>query len=229
MIKCCETINCLRNYVLKYFGINDAIQCFNCCNCSLRNEEKDMTNEAILLIKCVEEAKESCGKEIIIETLMGLNKEILKGLRTVYFKTFGALKNYKKEDIEILMDKMIMDGYLYQETKYFYTVIKIGNISSLKEKNKSIIISKKVNNEDIESKNNILEIKDLEILTNEGRRLLEIFRNLRMEIAKEKCKSPYSIFTDKDLVELCLKMPINNDELKKIHIINNDEVINYGY
>jgi superfamily II DNA helicase RecQ len=71
MEKYCYTTECLRNYILKYFGENSEKPCKDCGNCLREFETLDMTDAAKKIINCVYEAKGRYGKGIIIDTVVG--------------------------------------------------------------------------------------------------------------------------------------------------------------
>jgi ATP-dependent DNA helicase RecQ len=71
MEKYCYTTECLRNYILKYFGENPDKPCGDCGNCLHEFETLDMTDEAKKIINCVYEANGRYGRNIIIDTVSG--------------------------------------------------------------------------------------------------------------------------------------------------------------
>ena len=71
MERYCYTTECLRNYILKYFGENPKKPCQDCGNCLREFETLDMTEAAKKVINCVYEAKGRYGRQIIIDTVAG--------------------------------------------------------------------------------------------------------------------------------------------------------------
>lgn len=57
----CFTNECLRAYILRYFGEYGDNYCGNCSNCLTQFEEKDVSETAKNLIGCVKTARRSYG------------------------------------------------------------------------------------------------------------------------------------------------------------------------
>ena len=71
MERYCYTTECLRNYILKYFGKIRKKPCQDCGNCLREFETLDMTEADQKVINCVYEAKGRYGRQIIIDTVAG--------------------------------------------------------------------------------------------------------------------------------------------------------------
>ncbi len=52
-------------------------------------------------------------------------------------------------------------------------------------------------------------------------------RQLRMEIAREESVPPYIIFSDKTLLELCVRLPFNGEEMQKVVGIGGNKYARY--
>ena len=58
--------------------------------------------------------------------------------------------------------------------------------------------------------------------------LLQILRDLRKKIAKQKSLPPFVIFQDPSLDEMCTHYPISLDELKKIQGVGSGKAMKFG-
>ena len=67
----CFTHDCLREYILKYFGEYGKSYCGNCLNCQTEFEEQDVSREARAMIRCVESSGQRYGVNVILDTLRG--------------------------------------------------------------------------------------------------------------------------------------------------------------
>ena len=54
-------------------------------------------------------------------------------------------------------------------------------------------------------------------LTKAGFELFEHLRQLRLTIAREEAMPPYIIFSDKTLIDMCVKTPSNRDEMMNVN------------
>lgn len=201
----CKTTRCLRNYILEYFGEKTGAPCDNCGNCHREYQEVDMTAEAKTVINCVFETKGGYGLTIVLGILMGANRARLKEIHAENYKTYGALKEKSEAELRQLITQLILDGYIRQ-TEDRYSVLKMGDISPLKEENAHVIIRKydeKESEKEVKTRKN----KSTDSLTSAGYELFEKLRTLRLEIAREESMPPYIIFSDKTLIDMCMKMP----------------------
>jgi ATP-dependent DNA helicase RecQ len=73
----CFTNECLRDYILKYFGEYGSNYCGNCSNCMTQFEQVDVTEIARALISCVESSRQRYGTTVIIDTVHGANTCLL--------------------------------------------------------------------------------------------------------------------------------------------------------
>lgn len=222
----CRTAECLRNYILAYFGEKTAAPCDNCGNCHREYREVDMTAEAKWVINCVAETKGRYGQAIVVGTLLGANRARLKELGTVNYKSYGKLKDRTETEIKMLIGQLILDRYLYQ-TDDPYRVLKMGDISSLKNEGARIIM-KIFEEKEPSRRQKSGKGRSTDSLTSAGFELFEILRNLRLEIAREESMPPYIIFSDKTLIDMCVKVPQNPSELLKVSGVGTAKSAKYG-
>ena len=73
MIDFCESKECLRSFILKYFGEGNVREyCTNCSNCLNNDELRDYTIEAQKVLSCVYRTKERYGISVLIDILLGM-------------------------------------------------------------------------------------------------------------------------------------------------------------
>ena len=65
-------------------------------------------------------------------------------------------------------------------------------------------------------------------LTPLGCQLFEELRGLRREIAKESGFPPYRVFSDRTLVDMCVKLPVNEDEMLGVFGVASVKYEKYG-
>jgi len=76
----CHTADCLREYILRYFGETPENYCGNCGNCSRNFEEADVTCEAQLLVEGIARTGQRFGAKMVLDILRGSgNARILSG------------------------------------------------------------------------------------------------------------------------------------------------------
>lgn len=226
MERYCYTTECLRNYILKYFGENPKKPCQDCGNCLREFETLDMTEAAKKVINCVYEAKGRYGKQIIIDTVAGAKTARLEEIGTVRYKSYGVLAGTNKNLLRRLIEQLVLEGYLRVGD---YQVLKLGDISGLKNPEASVFV--KITDEDKQPEKTAKtkkKAKSVETLTSSGYKLFERLKKLRLEIAREESMPPYIIFSDKTLIDMAAKMPASKPEMLDVSGVGENKFAKYG-
>ena len=226
MERYCYTTECLRNYILKYFGENPEKPCQDCGNCLREFETLDMTEAAKKVINCVYEAKGRYGKQIIIDTVAGAKTARLEEIGTVRYKSYGVLAGTNKNLLRRLIEQLVLEGYLRVGD---YQVLKLGDISGLKNPEASVFV--KITDEDKQPEKTAKtkkKAKSVETLTSSGYKLFERLKKLRLEIAREESMPPYIIFSDKTLIDMAAKMPASKPEMLDVSGVGENKFAKYG-
>lgn len=226
MERYCYTTECLRNYILKYFGENPEKPCQDCGNCLREFETLDMTEAAKKVINCVYEAKGRYGKQIIIDTVAGAKTARLEEIGAVHYKSYGVLAGTNKNLLRRLIEQLVLEGYLRVGD---YQVLKLGDISGLKNPEASVFV--KITDEDKQPEKTAKtkkKAKNVETLTSSGYKLFERLKKLRLEIAREESMPPYIIFSDKTLIDMAAKMPASKPEMLDVSGVGENKFAKYG-
>jgi ATP-dependent DNA helicase RecQ len=224
----CNTTECLRNYILNYFGEEIAKPCDNCSNCLREFEELDMTYEAKQIINCVYEAKGRYGKTVILDTVYGAKTAKLTEYGTTKYKTYGILKDKNKNLLKRLISQMQMEGYLIEFGEYH--LLKMGPaMQQLKAADTRVLIKisedeKKPITTSLKSK----KVRPTDALTSLGFALFDELRMLRLEIAREENMPPYIVFSDKTLIDMSAKMPADKEEMLRASGVGEVKYSKYG-
>jgi ATP-dependent DNA helicase RecQ len=226
MERYCYTTECLRNYILKYFGENPEKPCEDCGNCMREFETLDMTDAAKKIINCVYEAKGRYGKRIIIDTVAGAKTARLEEIGATDYKSYGTLATVNKNLLNRLIEQLVLEGYLLVGD---YQVIKLGNILELKKTGTKVLV--KITDEDKlpeRATKTKKTSKGMESLTSAGFKLFDKLRELRLEIAREEGMPPYIIFSDKTLIDMAAKVPTSKSEMLAVSGVGENKYVKYG-
>ena len=226
MERYCYTTECLRNYILKYFGENPEKPCQDCGNCLREFETLDMTEAAKKVINCVYEAKGRYGRQIIIDTVAGAKTARLEEIGAAHYKSYGVLAGTNKNLLRRLIEQLVLEGYLRVGD---YQVLKLGDISGLK--NPEASVSVKITDEDKQPEKTAKtkkKAKSVETLTSSGYKLFERLKKLRLEIAREESMPPYIIFSDKTLIDMAAKKPSSKPEMLDVSGVGENKFAKYG-
>ena len=222
----CYTTECLRNYILKYFGENPKKPCDDCGNCLRQFETLDMTDEAKKIINCIYESRGRYGKNIIMDTVLGAKTARLEEIGASKYKSYGVLESSNKTLLRRLIEELLLEGYIQTGE---YQVLKLGDISKLKLKDTKVLVKitdeDKVTNRKLQPKKNI---KGMDSLTSSGFKLFDKLKELRLEIAREEKMPPYIVFNDKTLIDMCAKMPTTKSDMLNVSGVGENKYGKYG-
>lgn len=226
MERYCYTTECLRNYILKYFGENPEKPCGDCGNCLHTFETLDMTDAAKQIINCVYESRQRFGKTIIIDTVAGAKTARLAEIGAVNYKSYGVLASINKKLIRRLVEQMVAEGYLRVGD---YQVVKLGNFQALKDPETTVMV--KITDDDKlpqRAEKTKKKTNGKDALTAAGFKLFDKFRELRLQIAREENMPPYIIFSDKTLIDMAVKMPRSKSEMLEVSGVGENKYGKYG-
>lgn len=222
----CYTTECLRNYILKYFGEDPKKPCDDCGNCLRQFETLDMTDEAKKIINCIYESRGRYGKNIIMDTVLGAKNARLEEIGASKYKSYGVLESSNKTLLRRLIEELLLEGYIQTGE---YQVLKLGDISKLKLKDTKVLVKitdeDKATNRKLKPKKNI---KGMDSLTSSGFKLFDKLKELRLEIAREEKMPPYIVFNDKTLIDMCAKMPTTKSDMLNVSGVGENKYGKYG-
>ena len=192
-----------------------------------------MTYEAKWIINCIAETKGRYGVNAVIGTVLGLDRARLREMGTTEYKSYGKLKNSNEELLKQLVTEMIFEGYISQ-TEDRYGILKIGDISKLKNEDahvfvktaESTLIFKDVESTNTKSKERAA--KKTDCLTKAGFELFDLLKKVRLEIARKEALPPYIVFSDKTLIDMCVKLPNDKSSMLKVSGVGEVKYEKYG-
>ena len=227
MERYCQTTECLRNYILAYFGEHPTAPCGNCGSCNNDFDEVDMTDAAKWMINCVAELHGRYGKAILFGTLQGANRARLRELGAERFKSFGRMKDTPRETLERLLAQLLEDGYLVQSDDQ-YAVLHIGDIAPLKAGGQVLVKLPPQREPEQARAPKPKRRSPMDALTSAGLELFNQLRQLRFDTAQREGLPPYVVFGDKSLVDMCLRAPRRAEDMLGIYGMGERKYEKYG-
>ena len=222
----CYTTECLRNYILKYFGEDPKKPCDDCGNCLRQFETLDMTDEAKKIINCIYESRGRYGKNIIMDTVLGAKTARLTEIGATEYKSYGVLESSNKNLLRRLIEELLLEGYIATGE---YQVLKVGDISRLKNTETKVLV--KITDEDKMAKRKEKPKKNkkgMDSLTSAGFKLFDKLKELRLEIARAEKIPPYIVFNDKTLIDMCAKIPTTKSDMLNVSGVGENKYGKYG-
>lgn len=240
----CATKDCLRGYILKYFGEKPGNYCGNCTNCNTNFETMDITEEAKKIISCVARMKERFGVVTIIGVLQGSKNEKILRSKLDQLSTYGISKMSTSQLRDIIDHLILYEALIKTDEKY--PIIKLGpNAGDILSGQEAIImklakqepekkatkhVNTKKNNDEVTQvakSNNDTNTKDQssKALASD---LFEKLKEVRLNLANEQGVPAFVILHDSSLTDMCAKRPKTMDDLMKVSGIGKVKAQKFG-
>lgn len=213
------TKECLRRFILQYFGEAAVGFCGNCSNCLTEFETVDMTVDAQKILSCILRTGQRFGAKMICDILRGSENKKLLSFGLQKQSTYGLLKDLKEQEVRDRIDALLAQGYLRTTEGEFpalrvessakeilYNGLEVKMKVPKKKKHKVTSIGVETGNED----------------------LFTVLRELRTEIAKEEKVPAYVIFSNATLLDMCEKKPTTEAELLGVTGVGETKLSRYG-
>ena len=225
----CFTHDCLREYILKYFGEYGKSYCGNCLNCQTEFEEQDVSQEARAMIRCVESSGQRYGVNVILDTLRGASTAKIRQYEMDGNPEYGVCAKIPAHRLRQIFNYLVLKEYLYL-TDDGYTIVKLTAASrSLLEE--AHILTMKMSKEletKKKEKRSRLPKSAVGELGEQDEPLFQKLRALRLEIAREEKIPPYMVFSDKTLIHMCILKPGNEEEMLNVTGVGRHKYEKYG-
>lgn len=233
------TKECLRKYILNYFGEKTHMDCHNCGNCDADFEKHDVTELGRQVVNCVYEVRQRFGINIVLGVLRGSKNAKIVRYGFEGLKTYGKLADYAESTLRQVIDALLQEDILIQ-TADRYPVLCLGeNYVKLKDEQFQLTIKTEVrksaesgetagNGERAGAKGKFKGALGKGALDDAGFALFEKLRQKRLALAKEERVPPYIVFSDKTLVDMCLKRPQTKEEMLQVSGVGASKLEKYG-
>lgn len=234
----CYTRECLRDYILRYFGEYGSNYCGNCQNCLTQFETVDVTAEARALAGCVSACRQRYGINVILDTVHGANTAKIRQYHMEKNPFYGSLSKVPMPRLRQIMNHLLLQEYL-TVTNDSYAIVQLTEKSEVLlsgQASKETIMMKLVREQEgtagqakaAGERKKKRKTAGAVVLTEEDEHLFENLRGLRAEIAREEKVPPYIVFSDKTLVFMSRIKPKNREEMLQVTGVGEYKLERYG-
>lgn len=227
----CFTHECLRDYILRYFGEYGSNYCENCSNCLTEFVETDVSKEAGEIIQCVKACHQRYGVTVILDTLRGASTAKIRQYQMEENPCYGSCREIPIYRLRQIFHYLLEKGYLSLSNDA-YTLVKLTGQSEILLQPDAVLIMKMAREEKrkpkTEKESKKTKTKTSGVLSQEDEPLFQRLRQLRMEIAREEKVPPYIVFSDKTLVHMCIIKPHDKEEMLTVSGVGEHKYTKYG-
>ena len=241
MVFYATTTDCLRSFILRYFGEEAPAWCGNCSNCLADFEERDERTNALKIVSCVARVRqqarargsyaESVGAGSIVDILRGSSSARVLERGWDELSTYGIMRDVPVPQIRSLIDELVYRGILAR-TAGSYPTITLTELSGpfLRSTEPLLVRVAKGSPRPQRTERTRRDVTGAERadLTPEQVELFGILRSLRTELAREQQIPPYLIFNNATLEDMCRKRPSSAEELLEVSGVGAKKAERYG-
>ena len=228
----CFTHECLRDYILRYFGEYGSNYCGNCSNCLSEFETVDVTAAAKAILGCVRECRQRYGTTVILDTLHGANTAKIRQYRMDENSHYGELAKEPVYRLRQILNELQVREYLYVTADTYSIVRLLPKAAELLDEDGTMLMKMAKEEKRIpkaaKEKTKTKTSAAAKDLSNEEAAVFEKLRALRMELAKEHKVPPYIIFSDKTLIQMAMEKPSNKEEMLAVSGVGESKFEKYG-
>jgi len=226
MLGYCETMKCLRQVLLEYFGERRPEPCGNCGTCLEPVESFDGTQAAQKVLSCVYRTGQRFGATHVIDVLLGGDTERIRRFRHDHLSTYGIGTDYVRREWQSIVRQLVAMGLLVADVDGH------GGLS-LGEGCREVLRGERrvpLRRDTTGKRKSKAEKRRPEaILEDAGQKaLFQALREHRMVLAQQQGIPPYVVFHDTTLREIALHQPRRLDELAQLPGIGAAKLERYG-
>lgn len=228
MIDYCFCSNCLRKYMLNYFGESTVwTTCDNCSSCKGSGDKVNVTKEAKAIFRAIMGTDERYGASMITSIVRGERTDRIMRAGHDALPVFGLLSNVDEKSIKGLIQQFVASGYLRSSTgKYPVLSLTAGAEEVLAGHKEVEEIRQHVSVPSRTSRSTSTTSRGKSNSGSGG--LFEHLRQHRKCLAEEAGLRPYLIFPDTVLIDLANLRPTTLGEFGNVKGVGEAKLKKYG-
>ncbi len=228
MIDYCFCSNCLRKYMLNYFGESTVwTTCDNCSSCKGSGDKVNVTKEAKAIFRAIMGTDERYGASMITSIVRGERTDRIMRAGHDALPVFGLLSNVDEKSIKGLIQQFVASGYLRSSSgKYPVLSLTAGAEEVLGGHKEVEEIRQHVSVPSRTSRSTSTPSRGKSSFGSGG--LFEHLRQHRKRLAEEAGLRPYLIFPDTVLIDLANLRPTTLGEFGNVKGVGEAKLKKYG-
>lgn len=213
-----STPECLQQYIMRYFG-QDCPPCGHCSNCTDQRNVQDITAESKQVLVMVQGLHGRFGKGVVAQALTGSHSQRMNEIGAPQLPSFGALRNFSKQEAASLIDYLVAVGIL-QTVGSQYPVIQIAQDGWAVLKGERQV-TRRQEERPARLRTQLTESPDTAAL-------FELLRQKRRELADKQGVPPFMVFSDKTLHDMAQVKPQTSRDFLEVNGVGQQKLARYG-
>ncbi len=224
-----ESSVCRRKILLHYFGeaYDDSKSCGHCDNCLNPKEKIEAKDEAVIVLKAIKDLEERFPVEYVLLILQGKATPAVKMYRHDELGSFASGNDKEPHFWNSLIRQMLLNGLIEKDiVEYGLLKFTKKGIAFLKKP-----VSFKIVLNNLFEDANADDDESEQAASGSGttdEKLVEMLKELRKKVAKEKNLPPFVIFLESSLEDMATMYPTSMEDLEKISGVSKGKALRYG-
>ena len=220
----CTTTDCLRGYILRYFGEKTPAYCGYCGNCDANFETIDITQDAQKIVSCVYnllKRNRRFGRTMIADILHGSQNERINSFSLNTLPEYGSLADVPVTRVVSIIDFLIASDVLAIQDEYKVLVPGAYSRKTLEGEPVFMKLQKK----------EAPEKKSIKTRGGDDSVNAELFADLkalRTRLAAAERVPAYVVFSDAALHDMCRKLPVDETGFLEVSGVGMTKLKKYG-
>ena len=220
------TTDCLRRYILNYFGEKAPVCCGHCGNCDTNFEEVDATMDARKILSCVyrlDERRLHFGKTVVAAVLTGSKSEQINRFHLDTLSTYNIMHEQTAVRVRQLIDVLLERGLLTADPERYNALFLTQTGNALMRGRGELRIKLPR-----EKKPETAARRTEELAADVDEKLFEKLRTLRTKVAQRAGVPPYVVFSNATLADMAARQPKSEYELLGVRGVGEAKARRYG-
>ena len=220
------TTDCLRRYILNYFGEKAPLCCGHCGNCDTNFEEVDATMDARKILSCVyrlDERRLHFGKTVVAAVLTGSKSEQINRFHLDTLSTYNIMHEQTAVRVRQFIDVLLERGLLTADPERYNALFLTQTGNALMRGRGELRIKLPR-----EKKPEPAARRTEELAADVDEKLFEKLRTLRTKVAQRAGVPPYVVFSNATLADMAARQPKSEYEMLGVRGVGEAKARRYG-
>jgi len=224
-----ESSVCRRKTLLHYFGeeYDDSKSCGHCDNCLNPKERIEAKQEAVIVLKVIKALEERFPIEYVQLILAGKATPAVKMYRHEELDVFASGNDKEPHFWNSLIRQMLLSGLIAKDIVEYGLLkfTKKGEAFLKKPTSYKIVLNNLFEDANADDEESEQAAEGASVV---DEKLVQLLKDLRKKVAKEKNLPPFVIFLESSLEDMATMYPTSMAELEKISGVSKGKAMRYG-
>ncbi len=224
----CETTDCRRHVLLRYFGEDAQGKCGNCDTCLTPVDSWDGSLEAQKALSCIYRTGQRFGVTYLVDVLVGKETERIVQFGHNHLSLFGSGSDRSHAEWTSIFRQLIAFGYITIDLAGYGGLQLAPECKPILQGEQQVHFRHDPHPRKSKQTATSHGASSKEKVNFESSELLKALRAKRMFLAKKQGVPPYVIFHDKTLLQMSQELPSTLEEFSQISGVGESKLAKYG-